>query len=1551
MKKLLVIVCFGTLAALPQSPIVVDGAATFANLTEATLQITATDRAIIDWEQFSLSGIEHAEFIQPSATASVLNRVTSANPSLLLGRLSSNGQVILINPNGILVGKNAVVNTASFVASTLDLQNSVYLARGELSFEGAGGAIEHEGSITASGDVVLMGQSVSQLGSIQAKNAALVAGKEVVLASGIERIYIRSKLGGRDSNPFASAFICGEITAPGGDVFVLGDDVKLKAATIDVSSKGGGGHIYVGGSYQGKDVNIPASLLTYVGNDVLLNASAIERGNGGQVVVWSDGPTEFRGRIEAVGMNGGSAEVSGLTGLIYKGYTDLHPFGSNGVFGTLLLDPSDILIDNAASVPAFVPPTYDPVAVAAVLDITELNAALGGASILVQTNAGVGGNGDIILADTALAGINWAADTKLTLRAERHLTINNNIVANAAYTGLGDQIELVADSDNSGTGDLIVYQTAANIDITTTDGPISMSGANIDMGNPSAFLNVLVAAQGTRGSITMATPGLLRLQSPGAGFNGFAQLSSSQGQTITAGNWSVIGPGGGIGFPTSWLSTGPVTAIVSGTTLIQAVDTGGLTDSVFVDLQTLNLTTNDFSIIGGINSNCNAVLITAGAQTITVNNRMLVQAGVANATHAQLTSGSTQTIQAVNLEMYGGITGMMVPNANAEIISNGTQIITVTGTILMTPGDGNATHCFIRANSGNQTISSSFLTMLGGTSLMNSESIISCVAGNQVITANTLSMTGGTTPGQNSAGCRILATVGSQTVNANLMNITAGDQVNADATIQSGGNQVIDCATNINLTGVLTSYPAALLSAGTQTISAININMTGETTINADGLQIFNVANNFTMIGDPVFTTVAKVETLNQQITNVGNDLTMMGGAAIPLSTVEWFCGDNSILNVGNNWSILGNGGSSNFTGSNDLTVDVGVNFIIDSTSGLGGVGFSCLDNLNMNIGVDFLIGSPISQSTQSFIAVNAVAGGCTIRIGNNLTVTGGDFPNAQSSINVRKNYLIAAGNDILIQGGAGASAAAFIEQEFIPNPDVRLLLAHNDITFRGGSGDQSLAYSFNFSDHQIRAGRDLIVTGGVGLGAEAYVFGVTVDNNTLINVGIQAGRDIMISGGASASGGSFGYAEVFIGDLSLSAGRNITLTGGTLAANNHALIGTGWVDLSVFVIPTPTDICQTIIQAGGNFIAQNGPTGSIAYIDQLASGILEPTLFQGLFPPLVLSNNGSLTILTVGDITLSSGYNASEAPVPFNALIHDITIIADAPFAAGALWTGTADPFLVGTPLISASPAVSANVLGGFKVETGSVGGGIALTSVAGNIHLSSAEFFTTGALDNLIIGPVATLNNLTLTSITGNITVDPFHNITITNPVTTGGNVFMIAQNDISMTSTGLITAGGSVELVCDNQAPVQPLVGPGAFLMDAGASITAGTVLRIFTARQPQNSILGLLNGLPFVAGPIFTDTNQERWCVYYPEPILGTPFTIFYKECLGAILSEQVGPIVSQFLVDLHPYDEFLPGWIENFSITDRHEDPFSPEYYFLRRRQLKVVNHPKTIIGL
>jgi filamentous hemagglutinin family protein len=94
----------------------------------STLNITASDRAVINWQQFSIQPGETTRFIQPSSTASVLNRVVGQDPSKILGNLIANGRVFLINPNGVLFGAGAKVDTAGLVASTLNIKTEDFLA-------------------------------------------------------------------------------------------------------------------------------------------------------------------------------------------------------------------------------------------------------------------------------------------------------------------------------------------------------------------------------------------------------------------------------------------------------------------------------------------------------------------------------------------------------------------------------------------------------------------------------------------------------------------------------------------------------------------------------------------------------------------------------------------------------------------------------------------------------------------------------------------------------------------------------------------------------------------------------------------------------------------------------------------------------------------------------------------------------------------------------------------------------------------------------------------------------------------------------------------------------------------------------------------------------------------------------------------------------------------------------------------------------------------------------------------------------------------------------
>src|SRR5436190_1814143 len=86
------------------------------------------NRIIINWNNFSIGQGELTRFIQPSASATALNRVLSGNPTEIYGSLQANGRVFVVNPNGILVGPGGKIDTKGFLATTFNLPNSSFMA-------------------------------------------------------------------------------------------------------------------------------------------------------------------------------------------------------------------------------------------------------------------------------------------------------------------------------------------------------------------------------------------------------------------------------------------------------------------------------------------------------------------------------------------------------------------------------------------------------------------------------------------------------------------------------------------------------------------------------------------------------------------------------------------------------------------------------------------------------------------------------------------------------------------------------------------------------------------------------------------------------------------------------------------------------------------------------------------------------------------------------------------------------------------------------------------------------------------------------------------------------------------------------------------------------------------------------------------------------------------------------------------------------------------------------------------------------------------------------
>ncbi len=399
--------------ALPQGEQVLAGSVSFNRNIPDTLNVnSASQTAIVNYQSFNVGSAETVNFNLPSAQSAILNRVVGANPSEILGRINSNGQVFLINNNGIVFGQNAQINVGSLTASTLNITDSDFLS-GNYRFiqDGKAAGIINFGSLSAQENMNLIAGSIRNSGNLSGQRVNLLVGKQV--AFNLDRnisanVTIDQPLEERVIDFQQAIYNDGNITTPsegtialqssmlgsvydlavnntgiiqargmgdilvsgqggavinngsliasnndgqGGNVSIFGDRVALlDDSLVDASGRAGGGNIRVGGNYQGKvEAGSPDafnSVATLVTSSSTLKADALSEGDGGKIILWSDGWTDFRGSLSAQGGteggDGGFAEVSGSRSLYARGQYELS--SPKGNVGTLLFDPLDIEI-------------------------------------------------------------------------------------------------------------------------------------------------------------------------------------------------------------------------------------------------------------------------------------------------------------------------------------------------------------------------------------------------------------------------------------------------------------------------------------------------------------------------------------------------------------------------------------------------------------------------------------------------------------------------------------------------------------------------------------------------------------------------------------------------------------------------------------------------------------------------------------------------------------------------------------------------------------------------------------------------------------------------------------------------------------------------------------------------------------------------------------------------------------------------------------------------------------------------------------------------------
>ena len=412
-------VCFTVLAApapllaggpLPTGETVVRGAADIARDGGAMTIHQSTHNLGVDWTSFDIGAENSVSFIQPGADSVAINRIVGPDGSEIMGRLDANGNVFLINPNGVLIGKDAQVSAGGFVASTLNLLDDDF-SDGEITLfsDGAAAGILNEGEISA-GSVVLAAPDIVNDGVVSTPGGAatLAAGDQVrvgllgdgLLTAQVERASVNAAIrnrgtisanGGRvsliasavqdslinteglieakslvsregrvflDGGSGGTVFVEGEIDvsgaeagAAGGDVTVLGENVGLMAgADIYASGPAGGGEVLIGGNWRGRGPE-PNSDAVYMDPNATIRADATQKGDGGTVVLWSDEYTGFYGAISArggaAGGDGGAVETSSKDNIQAMGSVDAA--APDGAAGEWLLDPADVTIDVAST--------------------------------------------------------------------------------------------------------------------------------------------------------------------------------------------------------------------------------------------------------------------------------------------------------------------------------------------------------------------------------------------------------------------------------------------------------------------------------------------------------------------------------------------------------------------------------------------------------------------------------------------------------------------------------------------------------------------------------------------------------------------------------------------------------------------------------------------------------------------------------------------------------------------------------------------------------------------------------------------------------------------------------------------------------------------------------------------------------------------------------------------------------------------------------------------------------------------------------------------------
>ncbi|MEM5436657.1 filamentous hemagglutinin N-terminal domain-containing protein [Paraburkholderia diazotrophica] len=1359
--------------ALPTGGQVTAGQATISQPNGNTLTINqGSQRTVIDWNSFNVGQGNTVQFNQPNAQAQALNRVTGAGASNIQGSLLANGQVLIQNANGVLFGKNAVVNVGSLLATTKSIDSNAFMAGNplQLNSTGTNASVINDGTIQAQGYVTLMGDQARNTGTI-----STTPGGQVILAAGDSATVALPNGQGIQltlTNATANALVenSGNIKADNGTVLLTarGSNTLLdtvvnmsgvtRAGTV-VADAGNTGDVAVTGTIDASNRAAGGTGGTVVLSGdrvgVFGNATIDVSGDaaGGKVIIGGDSLHQLAG-TQAAGMlqdnvnfanftqvdagasikadsahgNGGFVETSGHSLDVQGSVSAAAP---NGKAGQWLIDPTDVTISTGADSNysgnvsgGFSGGTNTS---ATVNNQTISNTLSSGTDVTITTASSGTATGNIVQnagADIVKSG---GAAANLTLAANGNITLKGNITSTSDVLNLN----LTADAGHNHTGTL--WQQSGTIDL--------------NGGNLTAYADV----SGQSGGNGLAFGGTVT-NVGGGSITGFANTGSG---VIVGGNFTEIGHGTltiegssvngtGVYFTTGTLAvTQGSTINVTGTsTNGVGIETGWTNSTVMVkDSGTLNFNGTSSSSAGTLIMSGAGAYASGGSVNVQDNGTFNVSGTSSTGNGVQFGQPQTDDVSLVSVNANGAlnILGKSISGSGVSTAANftgtGNAAITVSGT--SSTGTGVASGGSYDGIGGVVNIADNVILDIHGTST-NGTGTSTGLTGN--ISGNgTLNINGTSTNGTGASSTFNGNLSGNATLDVNGTS-TNGTGASSTFTGNLSGNSTLDVSgTSTNGTGASSSVTGNVSgnstfdvtgtsTNGTGASSTFNGNVSGNATLGVSGTSMngagayisgtYQVSQSASMnvagtsssgIGTEIYG--ANLQTADNASVNIVGRSTSGWGVA---SGVEPYIVKTYITETGSSKvNIDGQSGSANGVNMFDNAWNVSDSAVLNVT----GTSTQSAGVSTGNPAYGYSYGTDITESNQAAVNINGTSSSGT---GVSGAVLSGNI-SGDSTLNL-------TGSSV---NGTGASSS------FIGNLSGNATLDVNG-TSTNGTGASS-TFTGNLSGNSTL---DVSGTSTNGTGASFTLNGNATDNAAIVLSGNSmngTGASFTLNGNATdnaaivLSGNSTNGSGVAIGGTS-NFSQNATLDANGTSINGYGVqknSGSNWNesgDAQINLTGTSTTSDGFIGWSGTNLtdaaqlnIKGQSDTGAGAWLAPSTS--------------LDISGNGAVSIDGQSNTSAGVVLRANDIGVTDNGTL---TVHGNSTEGTGVLQNGTSSINTSGDGEISIAGSSTNGT--GVNLNTGSIN-----TTDNGNVSIDGTS--TNGKHD--IKKPINTLIRRKLASL----------------------------------------------------------------------------------------------------------------------------------------------------------------------------------------------------------